>query len=117
MATKTSHRRRWGGVLLSALVLPGLGQLHHGDRIRGIALILAALICLGLLFVRILKSVWSLAQILGYPSLSHEYIHMMTESVHREQGPFLLKMIILFLAIWFIGVVDAWIRAPRQDEE
>ncbi len=33
-------KRRWIALLLSALVLPGLGQLYLGRKVRGIAIIL-----------------------------------------------------------------------------
>ena len=34
-------KRRWIALLLSALVLPGLGQLYLGRKVKGIAIILA----------------------------------------------------------------------------
>ncbi|HEX9078821.1 MAG TPA: hypothetical protein VF795_04465 [Desulfuromonadaceae bacterium] len=34
-------RRRWIALLLSALVLPGLGQIYLGRKVKGIAIILS----------------------------------------------------------------------------
>lgn len=116
MTTKTSSQRLWAGLLLSALVFPGLGQLYHGDRLRGVLLMSAALCCLGVLFVRVFQSVWSLMQSQGYVSLTPAYIHMVTESVRRGEGPFLTRVSLLLLIIWITGAVDAWIRAPRKVE-
>jgi DMSO/TMAO reductase YedYZ heme-binding membrane subunit len=73
----------------------------------------AAITCLAVLFVRVFRTVWSQVQLLGYPSLSPGYIHSVTESVHRQDGPFLTRIVLVLLGIWIIGVIDAWIRAPR----
>lgn len=117
LASKTGkdpRRRIWTGVLLSALIFPGLGQFYHKDRGRGLALMAAVLICLGILFIRIFQRVWKLTMPYGPPSLSPEYIHRMTEAVHETEGPFLIRILTIFLGIWLVGVLDAFIRAPRR---
>ena len=48
-------KRRWIGLLLSALVLPGLGQLYLGRRARGIAIILITNLLLLLALFVLLK--------------------------------------------------------------
>lgn len=111
---KNPRRRIWTGVLLSALIFPGLGQFYHKDRGRGLALMAAVLICLGILFVRIFQRVWKLTMPYGLPSLSQEYIHRMTEAVHETEGTFIVRIVIIFLGVWLLGVLDAFFRAPRK---
>lgn len=90
-------------LLLSTLILPGLGQLYLGRRIKGVALIMAInlLLLIGLFFVMKISSPVIAAHLSGTP---------LTPGLFFEKiQPFALwakLLLAAFLGLWGFGLVD-----------
>ncbi len=109
-------RQRIAAVLLSALVFPGLGQLYKQDRRKGIFLILASNLLLGVLLL------------VGLALFSREYFAVfypapLTLEVSAQVGrdvlthPLFFLPLGLLLALWGFAVVDAAKSASPAPEE
>jgi Na+-driven multidrug efflux pump len=98
--------------LLSAFVFPGLGQLYNQDRKKGVILVLATNLLLGLLLL------------VGMVLLSQEYFSVfyprpLTLEMFRLllldtlTHPFFLIPFGLFMALWGFAALDAARSAGR----
>ena len=91
-------------VLLSALVLPGLGQLYQGKRLKGAVLIaLVNLFLLGALFL-VLRSLGPF--LLAAKTSGVGAAAEMLEQV-RAENPGVRWLLVAFLGLWGYGVIDA----------
>ncbi len=99
-------RQKISAFLLSALVFPGLGQLYNQDRRKGVFLVLAANLLLGLLLL------------LGVILLSREYFAVfyprpLTWEIMRNllvdtlYHPLFLLPFLLLVGVWGFAAVDA----------
>lgn len=106
-------RQKIAAFLLSALIFPGLGQLYNQDRRKGVFLVLAANLLLGVLLL------------LGVILLSREYFAVfyprpLTWEILRQLAedtvshPFFLVPAILLAGLWGFGAVDAVRGAGRR---
>lgn len=90
-------------LLLSGLLLPGLGQLYLGRRIKGVALIMAInlLLLIGLFFFMKISSPVIAAHLSGSP---------LTPALILEKiEPFAVwakLLLAAFLCLWGFGIVD-----------
>ncbi len=109
-------RQKISAFLLSALVFPGLGQLYNQDRRKGVFLVLAANLLLGLLLL------------LGVILLSREYFAVfyprpLTWEIMRNllvdtlYHPLFLLPFLLLVGVWGFAAVDAVRGAGRQHKE
>jgi hypothetical protein len=90
-------------VALSAFVLPGLGQLCHGRRLKGgVMILLDNVFILGALFVA-LRSVGKLMLVGKGEGLDAEKVLGMIQA----DAPYARYMLAGFLLLWLYGVVDA----------
>lgn len=96
-------KRPLTALLLSGLILPGLGQLYLGRRIKGVALIMVTnlLLLIGLFFMMKIASPVIGAHLTGTP---------LTPGLILEKiQPFALwakLLLAAFLGLWGFGLVD-----------
>src|SRR5512138_1470231 len=97
--------------LLSAFVLPGMGQLYKGDRVKGgIILALVNIFLLAALFV-VVKGMGSFL-LTANMSGTGEALKVL-ETV-RQNSPHITWLMSGFIVLWFAAVVDAALaRTPR----
>lgn len=90
--------------LLSAFVLPGLGQLYKGDRLKGIVLII-------LVNIFLLTSLFLVLQGIG-PLIASSYLSTPPETARlveqlQGQSPAARWLLGAFVAVWIYAAVDA----------
>jgi hypothetical protein len=106
-------RQKIAAFLLSALVFPGLGQLYNQDRKKGVLLVLAANLLLGLL---LLVGVILLSR--GYFAVF--YPRPLTWEILRNllvdtlSHPLFLLPFLLLAGVWGFAAVDAVRGAGRR---
>jgi uncharacterized membrane protein len=108
------------GALISGLVFPGLGQVILKRHKRGIALMLAVLVCLLVIVViavrrafTILEKIESQGGTLDMNTISNAAAQASTAS-----GSFLVNLFLLaILSCWIIAIVDAYRIGKRKDLE
>ncbi len=90
--------------LLSALVLPGLGQLYRGSRVKGVVMIsLVNVFLLGALFLAMqgMGKIMLSVRVSGIGGLEK-----VLESM-RNDNPAARWLLAAFFGLWLYGVVDA----------
>jgi len=109
-------RRAITAFLLSALVFPGLGQLYNQDRRKGVLLVLAANVLLGLLVLMtfILLSREYTAVYYPRPLTAEIFWNLLVDTV---ANPLFWLPAGLLLALWGYAAVDAARQAnlPRKE--
>jgi TM2 domain-containing membrane protein YozV len=91
-------------VLLSALVLPGLGQLYKGDKVKGgimIALVNIFLLAALFLVMQGMGKLLVTAQFSGMAAAER-----VVEGL-KEKSPAVRALLAAFFILWAYGVVDA----------
>jgi len=114
MRGKESFRASRTAVLLSGLVLPGLGQIYQGKLRRGIGLMVSTLACLGILLVRLASSVASLADFRGRHLVSVGQVLDILRAAYQGIDPAVSWLLIALLCLWAISVADAWFDRPAS---
>ena len=97
--------------LLSAFLLPGLGQLAKGDRVKGgIFILLVNIFLLGALFMllRGMGPVLLAAKTGGTPDV------IKTIETIRQSSPEVRWLLWGFGFLWLVGVIDAAISKGKQ---
>lgn len=90
-------------VALSALVLPGLGQLYRGDRLKGgVMILLDNIFILGALFVALRSAGKFMLAKSGMGPTPEEVIASI-----QVDAPYAKYLLGGFLVLWAYGVVDA----------
>ncbi len=90
--------------LLSALVLPGIGQLYQGRKLRGgIMIVLVNLLLLGAL-VLVLRAIGSIAASSAAGAVVDRTLVVQVLEQNGTAGRWLLAA---FAALWIFGTVDA----------
>jgi hypothetical protein len=99
-------------VLLSAFILPGIGQLYKGEKVKGaVFLVLVNILLLASIFI-VMKKMGSFlltARISG----SEEALKLL-ESI-TASSPEIGWLLSGFAVLWGVSVVDAAISAKKQD--
>lgn len=97
-------------VALSALVLPGLGQLYRGSRIKGgVMILLDNIFILGALFIA-LRSAGKLMLAGHEKGLDAETVLASMQA----DAPYAKWLMGGFLVLWVYGVVDAALPEKEQ---
>ncbi|WP_243375028.1 hypothetical protein [Geotalea sp. SG265] len=97
-------RTNMKAVLLSGLVLPGLGQLYKGCRVKGIVMIaLVNVFLLGAVFFALqgVGKIVLAAKVPGSPDMG-QVLDMM-----RNETPAARWLLAAFFGLWLYGVADA----------
>ena len=100
--------------LLSAFVLPGLGQLHKQDRLKGmILIILVNIFLLGALFV-VMRG---MGQLLVSARISGPADATRILATLEHNSPAARWLLAGFFAVWAYGVVDALLARDKKSEK
>jgi len=89
--------------LLSALVLPGLGQLRTGRKAKGILIIAAVNI---FLLIAVTSTIRSMGKVAG-PAGGGEKDAAQTIAALQKESPMAGWLLLLFFIIWAYAVIDA----------
>lgn len=90
--------------LLSAFVLPGLGQLYKGDRIKGVILIVSVNIFIMVALFMLIRYVAPL--ILSSQMNGALDTRMILDRLHGG-GPAVRLLLAAFCGVWIYGWIDA----------
>ena len=99
-------------VLLSALVLPGLGQLYKGDKVKGgimIALVNIFLLAALFLVMQGMGGLLVTAKLSGMADAER-----VVEGL-KERSPAVSVLLAAFFALWAYGVVDALFHKEKGE--
>ena len=104
--------------LLSAFVLPGLGQVVN-HQVRKAVLLMAAVFVLFLALV--IKLIFDLNKVLLSLPLevfekSHHPFTIVAQALSRQDKTLLLILVLLLTAVWVYSVLDAFMVARKSDE-
>lgn len=105
--------------LLSALVFPGVGQLYLRRFARGALLLLAAAIPLCFIVAIALRIANDLADRLASGEIAPDLItlvQMALDAVHQASQS-MNGAALVFIALWAVGVVDAYRLGNREPAE
>lgn len=98
--------------LLSALVLPGLGQLYKGEKVKGVILIIIVNIFILAALYMILKYLAPLilsAQMKGESDTIKILEHL------NSGGPGVRLLLAIFCGLWMYSWIDAALGNPRKE--
>jgi TM2 domain-containing membrane protein YozV len=90
--------------LLSAFVLPGLGQLYKGEKVKGVIIIVLVNIFLLLALVLILQE---MAPFILSAKMSGEYDASKVLEHLQTAGPTARLLLAAFCGLWLYGLIDA----------
>lgn len=99
--------------LMSALILPGAGQVYNGRIARGLALMGAATL---LFIIALVRFTMDLSQALANAGRSHQDLGVIAQAAVelREKGfGAYLALGVAFALVWAYSVVDAAIGAAK----
>ena len=115
-------RSRWRSLLLSGLVLPGLGQLVSGYPGRGLVFAGGTLVGLVVLVRRVVQE--TLARLPEDPTNIDPLLPLrLAYEIHRDNAWFFFWLTAALLGLWVASILDAWhtsrpvssaARAPRR---
>ncbi len=106
------------GALLSGLVLPGLGQIVLNRRLRGAALLLVSLACLGLLVVQAVAAASAIVAKLDLVNGAIDPVALLAavdQAGAEASGPWGKIAALLLLPLWLGGTVDAYLLGRKED--
>lgn len=99
--------------LLSALVLPGLGQLSKGNRLKGALLVVLVNVFLLLALFVVLQGVGPL---IAAAKLSGNIDPARIAAQLQLRSPFAKWLLAAFFGLWLYGVIDAAVGKPGGDD-
>ena len=104
------------GALLSALVLPGAGQLWLKHYIRGIAFILLTSACLAVVVVEATRQAVGILEKIEAQGGAVDLVAIANSASHSSaSSDQVFAASLLMLACWVVGSVDAYLMGRRQD--
>jgi TM2 domain-containing membrane protein YozV len=100
--------------LLSAFILPGMGQLYKGEKIKGgIFLLLVNIFLLTALFI-VMKGMGSF---LLTAKLSGSAEALKVLETIQQQSPLINWLLTAFMALWIAAIIDAALAKPPVDHD
>ncbi len=103
-ARETSMKQNLKAALLSALVLPGLGQLYLGRKVKGVCIITLVNIFLLIALAYVLKGFGRIFRSTG--TVQAVDASKIVADLQQE-APVVRWLLFLFLVIWAYGIIDA----------
>ena len=100
--------------VLSALVLPGLGQIVNGKKLKGIILITVVNIFILVSLVFVLKGMGQLVVTMNAGGAVDA--GAVLEQVRRSSGSGPRWLLACFFVIWAYAVVDALVDRPKEED-
>ena len=113
MKGRTTARDPRRGLLLSALVFPGLGQLVTGHPWRAFAFAGSSAALLVAVVRRVARETERLMPEDPVAILDPALPFRLVAEVHRANASFFLWATLGLVAIWLASIVDAWLCRPR----
>ena len=113
MDTYNEKKNLWFPLCLSALVLPGLGQIYIRQKARGYLLAGLALLVAMAAFVRFMSVLFALANVRASASSGFHPFQLMVEA-WRLDHRVLLAFAGGFIAIWLLSILDLILGKPNQ---
>lgn len=100
-------------VLLSAFVLPGAGQLHNKEKIKGVLFIV---LFTGLSVALVGVTVWGVLPLLppGGSPVSMLEVRALTTRLMVEKGTAIETVWWALIAVWVYGILDAFLGARAR---
>jgi TM2 domain-containing membrane protein YozV len=98
--------------LLSALVIPGLGQLYKGEKVKGVILIIIVNIFILAALYMIFKY---LAPFIFSAAMKGEYDTGMIQEHLHSGGPAVRFLLAAFCGLWLYSWIDAALGNPRKE--
>ncbi|HZV82301.1 MAG TPA: hypothetical protein VFF53_09045 [Geobacteraceae bacterium] len=100
--------------LLSAFVLPGMGQLYKGDKVKGgVILVFVNIFLLAALFV-VMKGMGSFLLTAKISGITEAL--KVLETV-KQNSPHISWLMTGFIVLWFAAIVDAALARPPRDND
>ncbi len=103
--------------LLSAFVIPGLGQITNGQAIKGSILLGSVTFVLILTFFSIFQTLYAALIAIPNPQPNAELVVSLMEKVQEGDGTLLTVCGIAFSILWLYSVIDAFVYGSRRDRE
>jgi hypothetical protein len=111
----SSPSQRWIALSLSALLLPGLGQLHLNSKKKGWALILLSLAALIITFGKFMMGVFQVSEKLHYPRPPDLAVLRILSQAFQAEKTWILAGLGLIVLIWVYGILDIlWIQRSEN---
>lgn len=108
------------GALLSGLVFPGLGQMVQKHFIKGMVLIVTVFVAITMLVMEATQRAQDILEKIEAEGGTIS-IYTITEAANRsaeEQGGAMSSLaLLLIIACWCYGVVDAYVIGKKLDSE
>jgi TM2 domain-containing membrane protein YozV len=98
--------------LLSAFVLPGLGQLYKGEKVKGVIIIVLVNIFLLLALILVLRE---MAPLILSAKMSGEYDASKILEHLQTAGPTARLLLAAFSGLWLYGTVDAALGKKEKE--
>jgi len=93
-------------LFLSALILPGLGQIHIGDKKKGWAMVLSTLGLCILTFAKFMTGVLKVVELHRHPRPPQlQVLKILGEAIQMEWA-WLLAGFLLIVLIWVYSILD-----------
>ena len=106
-------RSPWRSVLLSGLVLPGLGQLMTGHPLRGLAFVAATMVALVVLVRRVARE--TLARLPEDPTTIDPLLPFrLAREIHVDNASFFFWVTAALVVAWAGSILDAWHTSRRH---
>ena len=99
--------RRVEAALLSAFVIPGAGQLHKGHKVKGWTLISACLVIISYFVYMTFDAALAAAGSMPPDELMMN-AYSVAKRIMEENASAYTRVIYAFLAVWAVGVLDAY---------
>ena len=105
-STSSSQTSRWIPLFLSALILPGLGQIQLGQKRKGWLFVVAVLSLTVVILGKFMMAVFRVTERHRFPRPPRlEIGKTLLEAYHLEQTWILIALVLLLL-FWLASVLD-----------
>ena len=101
--------------VLSAFVIPGMGQIVNGQIAKGSILLGLVAMDMVLTVFLLLRSVSQALYSLPDPKITRASMEKIVAMVTAQDNTFIYILIIAFIAIWAYSVVDAFFVGRKVD--
>jgi arabinogalactan oligomer/maltooligosaccharide transport system permease protein len=103
--------------LLSALVIPGAGQLNNRQYVKGVIMIVVVLVSLSAFIIKICRDVLSIISSTGQDKMSPDNISQLAIQVQQKNAGIIVMLMLLFLVVWIYGIIDAYVYGKKINQK
>jgi TM2 domain-containing membrane protein YozV len=101
---------------LSALVIPGLGQLVNGQIVKGSALLGGVTTLFVVIVIKVLFDITKALNTIPNPQLGPELAEQVTRIMAQQNHIMLFFLFLVFAGLWAYSVADAYITGKKLDK-